>query len=338
MDYITEINNIYVEKVRNESIKRSLGALGLAATLAVTPSFQATGAEPNQSVAVQSSQSIDYNDLRDYITKEEGKGKPGKPGFKYTDINGHPTIGYGHLITNKSKGIFKSLFNNEERVTKLLSGEEAMTDAEMDKLFDYDVKQKINYARKLIPSFNTYPQYVKNAIISALYRGDIGPKTRSYINKGEWEAAAKQYLRHDEYIKSSATKSRAIAKRMERNQAAFLKYAKEIEKQKEVINKPTTTSNTTYKIKKGDSLYKISKELKIPLQALIDANPGIDVKNLKIGQEINLKSNQQNTYVIKQGDTLYNIASKFKLKVSDITSKNPNINSRNLKIGQKINL
>lgn len=53
-----------------------------------------------------------------------------------------------------------------------------------------------------------------------------------------------------------------------------------------------TEGSGTYAIQSGDNFVKISKKLDIALQALIDANPGVDHRRLRIGQQINLPSRE----------------------------------------------
>lgn len=48
---------------------------------------------------------------------------------------------------------------------------------------------------------------------------------------------------------------------------------------------------STYAIKAGDTLNKVAGKLGIGLQALIDANPGVDPRRLRIGQLINVPAN-----------------------------------------------
>jgi len=47
----------------------------------------------------------------------------------------------------------------------------------------------------------------------------------------------------------------------------------------------------TYAIQSGDNFVKVANKLGIGLQALIDANPGVDPRRLRIGQEINIPAN-----------------------------------------------
>lgn len=49
---------------------------------------------------------------------------------------------------------------------------------------------------------------------------------------------------------------------------------------------PKECKGTPYTVKKGDTLYLIAKAYRIPLNALMDANPDIDPYNMYVGMEI----------------------------------------------------
>jgi GH24 family phage-related lysozyme (muramidase) len=85
-----------------------------------------------------------------------------------------------------------------------------------------DVKIKEKLASKKISNFTSLPIYVKNAVINALYRGDIGPKTIGLINSGDWANATKEYLNH----KNAKSGPSQIQRRMKTNALAFAQYAK----------------------------------------------------------------------------------------------------------------
>lgn len=282
----------------NEGLKDVLaaGALGLASLAGPNKDVQAASQAPqelNINRYAKQKIPIDYKDMFSYISTSEGKGKPGRPGLRYNDSKGLPTIGIGHLITNDSPKIFKELFGNNANINGMLSGRVAMSDPQMFKLFQRDVQTKIDKARDLITDFDTFPQYVKNAIVDGLYRGDLGPKTRGFINAGNFAAAAKEYLNHNDYRKSvaknKAGEPHGVKGRMERNRDAFLKYSGD--KSKTVNAKPGTRNadEQAIIIKQGDSLSKIARDHKITLQQLLKVNPQIeDADRIKIGQEIKL--------------------------------------------------
>jgi len=155
----------------------------------------------------------------DYIGHWEGK-----KDTVYKDSAGLPTIGIGHYLNNsqQDRQLFKALFGNTVNYDKVLNGQQKLTDDQIEKLFNVDVKTKEKLASKKISNFTSLPTYVKNAIINALYRGDIGPKTIGLMNSGDWTNAAREYLNHQN-AKSGPSQ---IQRRMKTNAVAFAQYAK----------------------------------------------------------------------------------------------------------------
>ena len=84
-------------------------------------------------------------------------------------------------------------------------------------------------ASKAVKGYNTLPDEGKSAVLSAVYRGDLGPKTAKLLSAGKYEAAAKEYLNHAEYRQGKGKKAtsaqRAISERMERNAQVFKSLA-----------------------------------------------------------------------------------------------------------------
>ena len=155
----------------------------------------------------------------DYIGHWEGKRDT-----VYKDSAGLPTIGIGHYLNNsqQDRQLFKALFGDTVNYDKVLNGQQKLTDDQIEKLFNVDVKTKEKLASKKISNFTSLPTYVKNAIINALYRGDIGPKTIGLMNSGDWSNAAREYLNHQN-AKSGPSQ---IQRRMKTNAVAFAQYAK----------------------------------------------------------------------------------------------------------------
>lgn len=103
---------------------------------------------------------------------------------------------------------------------------------------------------------------------------------------------------------------------------------------------PNISSNGTYTVKRGDTLYSISREYNIPIDTLISLN-NLTSPALKIGQILKLTSDSKESledteiYQVKRGDTLYNIASKFNTTVDNLKNIN-NLTSNTLTIGQNL--
>jgi hypothetical protein len=130
-----------------------------------------------------------------------GYNKAKKLWFPHKSLEGgSDTIAYGHKIQpgeNFSKGL---------------------TDADALKLLEKDVGKKLNVAKSHIKNFDTLPLTVRIAVLNALYRGDMGPKTMKLLNQNKFADAAKEYLNHREY---RSTSNRGVKKRMEWNAAVF---------------------------------------------------------------------------------------------------------------------
>ncbi len=90
------------------------------------------------------------------------------------------------------------------------------------------VRKREQQARDWMPRFDNYPKYVREAILNAMYRGDLGPKTRELINSGKWAQVSKEYLNHPNYINPGRYKG--VKARMQSNADAFNRYAKEVVK------------------------------------------------------------------------------------------------------------
>ena len=91
-----------------------------------------------------------------------------------------------------------------------------------------------------------------------------------------------------------------------------------------------------YTVKKGDSLWKISKEYNITIPDLKNINNLSDL-TLQINQKLLVpkKKNENNTYIVQKGDTIWSITRKNDLTVDELKEKN-NLNSNLLYIGQEL--
>jgi len=101
-----------------------------------------------------------------------------------------------------------------------------------------------------------------------------------------------------------------------------------------------------YVVKKGDTLYGISKKYKVPYKLIRDYNK-LKTNRLSLKQKITLpipaniigKTRVPNKikgiYIVKNGDSLYSIAKRFRTRVKKLISDNK-LNSNLLKIGDKL--
>ncbi len=100
----------------------------------------------------------------------------------------------------------------------------------------------------------------------------------------------------------------------------------------ELIIKENNENQTTYTVKQGDSLWKISQELGVTIQEIIDVNDNIDSNyNIYIGQTINIPGSDDNDsttdesyayYRVQRGDILWNIAQKYGVTVRELAELN----------------
>lgn len=91
----------------------------------------------------------------------------------------------------------------------------------------------------------------------------------------------------------------------------------------------SSETNITYTIQSRDTLSAIAKRFNTTVDELVRLN---NIKNPNLiyaGQQLKIKSTQDNYYVVKAGDTLSAIAKKYNTTVSAIVSKN-NIKNPNL--------
>ena len=84
------------------------------------------------------------------------------------------------------------------------------------------------------------------------------------------------------------------------------------------------------KIKKGDTLYQISRQYKVSVSLLLSFNNIQSANTLKIGQEIRIPS----SYTVKRGDTLYGIARNAGIGIDELCSLNGIDKNHLLKLGQ----
>jgi len=100
-----------------------------------------------------------------------------------------------------------------------------------------------------------------------------------------------------------------------------------------------------YKVKKGDSLYSISKKLDVSIDKIKEDN-NLQNTAIKLKQILNISSEGSSTstakskskpdyYTVRKGDTLCKIARKTQLPMKKIMALN-HVNQRSLRVGQKL--
>lgn len=108
---------------------------------------------------------------------------------------------------------------------------------------------------------------------------------------------------------------------------------------------PTSCPNGFFHtVRPGDTFFRLSQQYNVSVQAIINANPGIDPNRLQVGQRICIPGATQPMppcqngfyYTIKAGDSLYMLAQQFNVSVEAILRANPGIDPNRLQIGQTI--
>ena len=100
---------------------------------------------------------------------------------------------------------------------------------------------------------------------------------------------------------------------------------------------------TLYTIRAGDTLFALAQRFNTTVQAIINANPGIDPNSLQVGRMICIPvapgpgpCQGGFLYTIQAGDTYFSIARRFNVTVDQLDQANPGVNPDALRIGQQI--
>lgn len=110
---------------------------------------------------------------------------------------------------------------------------------------------------------------------------------------------------------------------------------------KPASNQKNGKLETTYTVKKGDTLSKIAQKYKTTVKVLQNLNNIKDVNKIYVGQKIKIRdnsSNQKKYYTIKSGDTLIGISQKFNISIKTLQSWNGIKNPNKIYASQKIRI
>ncbi len=99
-----------------------------------------------------------------------------------------------------------------------------------------------------------------------------------------------------------------------------------------------------YRVRPGDTFYRIARDAGIPLGELISANPGVNPEQLRVGQYVCVPrrrrfprcSPRDTVYRVRPGDTMYGIAGRFGVSLSALLDANPLTDPNYLGIGEVI--
>ena len=108
-------------------------------------------------------------------------------------------------------------------------------------------------------------------------------------------------------------------------------------------NNTSTPGSKYYTVKKGDTLYSISRIYNVSVDELKRIN-NLTSNTLTVGQQLIIPGGEtgdnntnKQTYTVKRGDTLYSIAREFNVSVDQLMSEN-NLSSSVLSIGQVLTI
>lgn len=102
-----------------------------------------------------------------------------------------------------------------------------------------------------------------------------------------------------------------------------------------IPEKKESTSEISYVVKKGDSLWLIANKYDTTVEKIKSTN-NLKSNTLSIGQVLVIPSSSEFiTYTVKKGDSLWLIANKYNTTVDNIKKLN-NLSSNNLQINQKL--
>lgn len=106
--------------------------------------------------------------------------------------------------------------------------------------------------------------------------------------------------------------------------------------QKLIVSTSGQSTDTTYTVQKGDTLYGIANKFGVSVADIKSLN-NLTSNTLSIGQILKIPTTNSNklTYTVKNGDTLYGIARTYNTTVNEIKRLN-NLTSNTLSIGQTL--
>ena len=87
-----------------------------------------------------------------------------------------------------------------------------------------------------------------------------------------------------------------------------------------------TCNGVIHVVKKGDTLYKLSKIYKVKLSEIISANPYINVYNMQPGDEVCIPVIEEEDFLIysvKEGDTFEDVLKNTGVSPNDLFKFNP---------------
>ena len=205
-----------------------------------------------------------------------------------------------------------------------------ITKTKAEQLLTLDIINEEKKTKNLFPKYDTYPTYIKKALVNSVYRGEAkkGYKWVEAINAGNWDDAAAKYLQgwNIDFSQANDPKYKGgVADRMVTNQEDFKKYAKELKGDKKLQsnNSKETEKQRCLKMEPIDAAKRPECDKYFKNDYYMDY--GYDFS--------------KEFYTVKSGDTLSKIASKYDKSVTvESLKKLNNLKSDKIEVGQKLKI
>jgi len=182
---------------------------------------------------VERKENVENEIYADYTSRFEGRrgrvydARPNDPGVY------ERTIGIGHFLDRgDSRETFREIFGDEVNYDAVYFGRETLSNDQIDRLFEHDIEEYVERARRIINGFDDLPDYLRQALVDMSYRGDLGgsPNARKFMNSGSWKEAGDEYINSREYRNSNSNGMGGIRTRMDSNRERILRYDGELER------------------------------------------------------------------------------------------------------------
>ena len=202
-------------------------------------------------------------------------------------------------------------------------------------LIEYGFIDNINDASKLKNNLEDYAEAVVKAVTE--YAG------YNYVKPGEIIDINKEiYIvkRGDTLYSIARDNNISVAELKKINNITnnTIYIGQELYLKNKIVEEEPNVNDDIYVVKKGDTLYSISKKLNISIDTLKALNK-LNTNEIYVGQQLIL-CNDKNTeeydvYTVKKGDSLWSISKKYDISVKELIELN-NLNNLTLQINQKL--
>ena len=108
---------------------------------------------------------------------------------------------------------------------------------------------------------------------------------------------------------------------------------------------PVEAEPIRHLVKKGETVYSISRQYNIPLEAIYASHPSAK-QGIKAGETLVIRQDASSVpsdkkyayYTIKRGDTLFALAKQYNVTVADILKANPGVSESNFRAGDTVRI